>query len=291
MLAIVVHGGAASGTSPRALEVVRKAAEIGMEILRRRGSALDAVVAAVKHMENSGVLNAGDGSMGRKAPDGTFVVQMDAAVGTSTGLWGAVGAVEGIKNPIDFALALAMAGGSAMLAGMDATTRAKAMGFLLRDPSMDVRALERHEEFLRQQGGLSSQAPETVGAIAVDLNGMIAVGASTGGFGDMELGRVGDVAVPGAGSWVGTFGAVLATGPGDDIIRLRNNEGASRVVEGFMRAGNRPQLACEEGVRIFVEASGPKPIGFIALWITGSKVEVGMGSNRADMPWHSIVEQ
>lgn len=287
MLAVLIHGGVASGTSPRALEVVREAAEIGMEILRRGGSALDAAVAAVRHMENSGVLNAGDGSMGRKAPDGTFVVQMDAAVGTSAGLWAAVGAVEGIKDPIDFARSRAIAGESALLVGRDATDRARAMGLVLRDPRMDELALARHEEFLRQQKDLSSQAPETVGAIAVDVNGVVAIAASTGGFGDMELGRVGDVPVPGAGSWIGGQGAVLATGPGDDLIRFM---GSSRVQE-LMKLGLHPREACEQVVKLFGEAYGPKPIGFIALWTGDKKIEVGMGSNRSDMPWHSIVEQ
>lgn len=286
MLAVIVHGGVASGTSPRALGVVREAADIAIKILRQ-GSALEAVVAAVRHMEDSGVLNAGNGSMGRKAPDGTFVVQMDAAVGTSTKLWGAVGAVEGIKNPIDFALALAVAGRSALLAGTDATNYAKTLGLPLRDPGLDAFALARHEEFLRQQGSIPPQMPETVGAIAVDLNGIIAAATSTGGFGDMELGRVGDVVVPGAGSWIETTGAVLVTGPGDDIIRLMS---ASQV-GGFMKAGIRPQPACEQGVKSFEEAlTPPQPIGFIALWVTGDKIEVGMGSNRPDMPWHSIVE-
>lgn len=288
MLAIVVHGGAASGASPRALEVVREAAEIGMKILRRGGKALDAVVAAVKYMEDSGTLNAGNGSMGRKAPDGTFVVQMDAAVGTSDGLWAAVGAVEGIKNPIDFALSRAVAGESALLAGKDATERAKAMGFPLRDPHMDELAFARHEEFLRQQAGLSSQASETVGAKAVDVNKKVAVATSTGGFGSMELGRVGDVAFPGAGSWVGVSGAVLATGPGDDLI---NFMGSLRV-QKLMEQRLHPKEACESIVKLFGETYGPqKPVGFTALWITGDSVEVGMGSNRTDMPWHSLVEQ
>lgn len=288
MLAVVVHGGAASGTSPRALEVCRKTAEIGMCILRKRGSALDAVVAAVKCMEDSGVLNAGNGSMGRKAPDGTFVVQMDAAVGTSTGLWAAVGAVEGIQHPIDFALSRAIAGESALLAGKDATNRAKAMGFTLRDPHMDELALAKHQEFLRQQVGPSSQAPETVGAIAVDLNRVVAVAASTGGFGDMELGRVGDVVFPGAGSWVGVSGAVLATGPGDDLINFTGSLRVQRLMEQELH----PREACEQIVKLFGETYGlQKPVGFIALWIAGGNVKVGMGSNRADMPWHSIVEQ
>jgi isoaspartyl peptidase/L-asparaginase-like protein (Ntn-hydrolase superfamily) len=127
-----------------------------------------------------------------------------------------------------------------------------------------------------------------VGVIAVDRYRVIAIAASTGGFGSMELGRVGDVVFPGAGSWIDTFGAVLVTGPGGDIIRFMS---ASKVGE-FMKAGIRPQQACEQGVRSFEEAfpSPPPSIGFIALWITGDRVEVGMGSNRADMPWHSIVE-
>lgn len=310
MIAIVVHGGA-GGTSPVARRGCRKAAEIGMEILWKGGSALDASVAAVEWMENSGNFNAGRGSVLRE--DGK-TIQMDAAVAFFNGaevLQGLVVAVENIRNPVLLALEI-MKSPHLELAGSGAAAFAEKVG-LLPHPGPSRLALQRYQRLREaiERGELSTAAPgwtpeayeryfgdseqeengasslaasgkecDTVGAIALDRSGRVATSASTGGMNLMLSGRVGDVANRGAGFQIGPRGGVLATGVGEEIIR---QEGSGKVFQ-LIQVGLHPQQACEQVVKLF---DLKFPVGFIALTIDGV---AGIASNR-DMPSYSIVEQ
>jgi len=97
-------------------------------------------------------------------------------------------------------------------------------------------------------------------------------------MGIMLRGRVGDVPVRGAGFQIGPVGGVLATGIGEEIIRLH---GAERVYQ-FIQTYD-PQRACELGIQLF----GPNiPIGFIALTKDGA----GIASRPIKMPAYPLVE-
>lgn len=309
MIGIVVHGGA-GGTS----RVAQKrgcvtAAEIGMAILGNGGSVLEAVLATVQWMENSGFFNAGTGSVLRF--DGE-TIQMDAAVAVWDGFRvtrGAVEIVKDVRNPVLLA-AEVMKTPHVKLGGDGAVEFARRLGFP-GHPGPSRLAIERHQRLLRliEREGIATAAPgwtpealvkffdweadaengdgealasivegcDTVGAIACDRAGRLAAAGSTGGMNVMFPGRIGDVSEQGAGYQIGPFGGVLATGIGEDIMRM---QGSGRVYR-FLEVGVNPQRACEQGVQLF----DPRiPIGFIAL----TKEGVGIASNR-DMPSHSIV--
>lgn len=303
---IVVHGGAGA-TSPAARKGCRTAAEMSAEILRHGGYVLEAVVEAVRLMEETGDFNAGVGSVLRF--DGE-TIQADAVVATSDGREGAIEVVEDLRNPVLLARAV-MDTPHLKLAGPGATEFARRLGLekhpgpsqfarrrharlmkAVREGNLDVVAPGWTQELIemllgaRQENGdgahvlpVSTEVCDTVGAVALDRSGTFALAASTGGMSIMMPGRVGDVPVRGAGFQIGPLGAVLATGIGEIIIRLRGADGVYRHLE----KGFSPQQACEQVVSLFEPHI---PVGFIALTRDG----VGIASNR-DMPSHSIVEQ
>ena len=159
MAAIVVHGGA-GGTS----RVAQKrgcvtAAEIGMEILRNGGSALEAVVAAVRWMEDSGVFNAGTGSVLRF--DG-HTIQMDAAVAVWDGsqvTQGAVEIVEDVQNPVLLAVEV-LKSPHVKIAADGAVQLARRLG-LPGHPGPSKLAIARHQRLLKtiEEKGIATAAP------------------------------------------------------------------------------------------------------------------------------------
>ncbi|RWX43684.1 Asparaginase [Candidatus Electrothrix aarhusensis] len=96
--AIVTHGGA--GSDPQNSDGPESAAKVGMDFIENGGSALDAVLHAVRYLEDDPRFNAGIGSQIRA--DGR-TIQLDASCMTSNGQFGAVACVEGIQNPVDIA--------------------------------------------------------------------------------------------------------------------------------------------------------------------------------------------
>ena len=292
MFAIVVHGGA-GGTSSVAERGCQRAAEIGVGFLRGSGSALEAAVHAVVDMENSGIFNAGLGAILRI--DG-LTIQMDAVVATSDSLFGAVGAVENVRNPVLLAAQVARLPNKFMT-GPGATELARQLG-LAPHPGPTARVKKRFESMRKalERGDIAAVAPgwtsetlerfwglhssngstdeenkpetDTVGAAALDDSGMFADASSTGGAGPMPKGRIGDVPMRGAGWQVGPLGAVLATGVGEEIMK---REGSGRVY-ALLAQGVSPQRACEQAVDDFPREI---PVGFIAL----TKGDVGIHSN------------
>lgn len=305
MYGIVVHGGA-GGTSSVAERGCEYAAQLGMEILRQGGSALDAAIGAVEYMENSGNFNAGTGSVLRIDKS----IEMEAVVATSRGLQRTAEVMAGVKNPVLVAREL-MDTDLRRISGVGATQFAIERG-LDSHPGPSERALERFEalkvdvrqglesgeippgwtaeelqRFVVSDGFNGSCRPilpamhshDTVGAIALDKEGMFAVASSTGGSGLMRRGRGGDVPVRGAGFQIGPGGAVLATGVGEIII----DQQGSQKVFGLLALGFSPQDACVQALTFF---SRDVPVGFIAL----TRQAVGIEANCL-MASHSIVEQ
>ena len=300
MYGIVVHGGA-GGTSPEAEEGCRQAAEVGMEILQQERDALDAAVAAVVWMENSGIFNAGVGSVLRI--DGT--IEMDAALITSQGIQGTVGAVSGVQNPILLAEEVTRSN-MRSISGAGATSFAMERGLKFH-PGPTERAYQRLEslkeevraslaageippgwaegelqEFVgadRASYPVSAAQHDTVGAVVFDKQGVIALAASTGGSGLMRSGRDGDVPVRGAGFQIGEKFGVLATGVGETII---DQQGAERVAL-LLRMNFAPQQACGAALTFF---SSDTVVGFIAL----TRDAIGVAAN-CPMASHSIMEE
>jgi beta-aspartyl-peptidase (threonine type) len=238
--AIIVHGGAGTVTADRHArlrEGVLRAAAVGDEILARGGSALDAVVAAVRVLEEDPEYNAGTGSALTR--DGT--VETDAAVMDGhTQRVGAVAAVPDLGNAVALARAVLDAGEHVMLAGPRAWDFAAEVGIVPAAPGALVteRARTRLAETLAARptiggdGGGSSRSGGTVGAVARDREGRFAAATSTGGISGKRAGRVGDSPIAGAGTWADATCAVSATGDGEAIVRVALSRAIAERVAG-----------------------------------------------------------
>ena len=254
MKIIVLHGGASN--RPELTKKVEEYARIAIE----KDSPLDAVVEAVRLMEDDPLFNAGTGSNVRL--DGS--IQMDAAV-MIPGDFGAVVNIERVKNPVFVARDVMLKSPHMILSGDGATDFARKMGYGDYDPRTDKaekkreRILEKlkngeipeyyHPEFFEEFLG------DTVGAV-VFFYGKYAAAVSTGGTSLTLRGRVGDSPIPGAGIFAGEKGALVATGIGEEIIRrMLSTQVYSRIDEKKI----------EEICREEIEKFGDIPVGLIAI--------------------------
>jgi beta-aspartyl-peptidase (threonine type) len=256
----------------------------------KSGSSLDMVVAAIEVMENSGVFNAGVGS----TVDLAGSVSMDAGV-MYRGKAGAVAYVKYPKNPIKLARFILEKTEHIILAGDAADQLAKKLG-LDRHPGPAQKVLERYREFLEKvKRGEAIDNPykraiefwlslgDTVGAVALDGNGDLSAGVSTGGVFLKMPGRVGDSPIPGAGFYANECGAAAATGVGEFII-LTN--ASLRIVDGICN-GLEPERAIESILNLITKRFGAGTAGFIALDRIGRVA--GLYNTQA-MPWGYITE-
>lgn len=212
MRKIILHGGV--GSSHAFDELLNKYASMAINY----PTPLDAVVAAVKYMEDDINFNAGTGSVMRL--DGS--IQMDASV-MIDGNFGAVINIEKVRNPVQVAREVMEKSPHVILSGDGATKFARAMGHPEYDPTTEKainRLREARKEALKNPkfNIRGMEIVDTVGAVA-NFDGVLAAALSTGGSVPMLRGRVGDSPIPGAGILVsGNFG-IAATGTGEEIIR------------------------------------------------------------------------
>src|SRR5436305_4230887 len=177
---IVVHGGAGDRTPDGPGEDDARAgcdaaARAGFAILVAGGSALDAVEAAVRMLEDDPLFNAGRGSCLTRA--GT--VEMDAAIMTGAGLRvGAAGAVTGVRNPIELARRVLDDGEHVFLVGLGAEAFAREQGVAMVAPDYHITDGARAALAARSpSGGAAPGGPNgggTVGAVALDAAGHVA---------------------------------------------------------------------------------------------------------------------
>lgn len=230
-LAIIVHGGA--WDIPPELHAehaagCRAAAEAGWAILAAGGSALDAVEAAVRVMEDHPVFDAGRGSHLNR--DG--VVELDAGIMDGLTLMaGAVASVRRVANPISLARRVLSASPHVFLVAGGAESFAVEQGQALCAPADLVVPREQAAWAARHAAEAQGQHSEpaaafqpvghdTVGAVALDAAGNLAVGNSTGGTFYKHPGRVGDTPIIGCGLYAdNTLGAAACTGWGEQIMK------------------------------------------------------------------------
>jgi beta-aspartyl-peptidase (threonine type) len=188
-------------------QAVERARDIGWSTIK--SGALAAAVAAVRHMEDEPLLNAGIGAC--LNADGE--VELDAGLMEGATLRaGGVACLRDIRHPIDLALAVMKDGRHVLLAADGASRFARDLGIEHADPSIFITDRKRQE--------LMAGA-DTVGAVARDSEGHLAVAVSTGGIKGKLPGRIGDSPIPGAGFYADDrFGAVCGTGQGEAFIRL-----------------------------------------------------------------------
>ncbi len=247
-----IHGGAGvierAGLTPEQDAAYRaalhRALEAGQAVLAGGGSALDAVQAAIELMEDDPLFNAGRGAVFTAAGRN----ELDAAVMNGSDLTaGAVAGLTTTRHPIAAARAVMERSPHVMLIGEGADTFAASVGLEQVDPAFffTERRWRGLEAELRRQnlpiperpaGAPAAPAPGamaevaaplnerkfgTVGAVALDSQGRLAAGTSTGGMTAKRWGRVGDVPVLGAGTYASNADgcAVSATGSGEYFIR------------------------------------------------------------------------
>jgi beta-aspartyl-peptidase (threonine type) len=228
MTAIAVHGGAGD-IPPAELTPEREAAyhagleralRAGESILAAGGASLDAVVAAVRVLEDDPLFNAGHGAV--IAANG--ICELDAAVMDGRDLRaGAVTGVRHVRNPISLARLVMERSPHVMLSGPGAEEFALEQGL----PPVPNRyfVTERRQRELAaaltaNAAGLRESLMGTVGAVALDAQGNLAAATSTGGTTGKRWGRVGDSPLIGAGTYAANdCCAVSATGHGEYFIR------------------------------------------------------------------------
>jgi beta-aspartyl-peptidase (threonine type) len=242
-IAFVIHGGA--GTIERSKmtperekqyrDKLEEAVRAGYKILGDGGTSLDAVEAAIRIMEDSPLFNAGKGAVFTNA--GTN--ELDSSIMDGKTLKaGAVAGLKHIKNPISLARMVMEKSKHVMMVSEGAEAFAVQQGVQLVDQKYFYteerwQGLQREKEAEQKQsapangkGGGGKRTPNdedrhgTVGAVALDQEGNLAAGTSTGGMTNKKFGRVGDSPIIGAGTYANnkTCG-VSATGDGEYFIR------------------------------------------------------------------------
>lgn len=235
---LVIHGGAGSiarenlsaASEAAYREMLEEALRAGYDALQNGRSSLDAVVAAIMIMEDSPLFNSGRGAV--LTSEGT--AELDASIMEGSELSaGAVASVKHAKNPITLARAVMEQSPYVLLAGDGADAFARSIGVEVvpNEYFRTDRRLEQYERYKQREsddtgdaGGriddLESRKYGTVGAAAIDRDGNLAAGTSTGGTSYKKWGRVGDSPIIGAGTYADNATcAISATGTGEYFIR------------------------------------------------------------------------
>ena len=244
-IALIAHGGAGNwrpGSEQDAIDGMKAAVEKGRGVLRAGGSALDAVCATVVILEDNPIFNAGTGAVlnfdGFCELDASVMVSRDACIG-------AVAALQRVKNPVLVARKVMEETDHVMLAGDGAQRFARVMGFPDHDPVTAARRADWQDKRKRVDEVLGKHSlkmrrflkdhPEyaggTVGAAAVDKDGVLAAATSTGGVTMKLVGRVGDSPIAGAGNYASKHVAASATGTGEFVMRALAARAISEAVE------------------------------------------------------------
>ena len=227
--ALAIHGGAgvmsrermSEDMQKRYIDQLDKALRIGDSILKTGGTSREAVVSVITYLEDCPLFNAGKGAVltseGRTELDASI---MDGETRNA----GAIAGVTDIKNPIQAALKVMEESEHVMLSGDGASEFARSKGLTMVKNSY-FKTRERLDSFQNLKKREKEQARidkhGTVGCVALDLNGNICAGTSTGGMMNKKFGRIGDSPIIGAGTWADNHTcAVSCTGHGEYFIRL-----------------------------------------------------------------------
>ena len=227
MSKIIIHGGFFSESSTSSATKIAKQQAL-LRIVKdsyaylQNHSALETVVYAVSQLEDDELFNAGIGSQIQS--DGKIRMSASLMDGESQKMSGVIN-IEEVKNPIQVAQVL-MQVDDRILGGSGATNFARKHGF----ESFSTEIPQRRAEY---EAKLASLGTGTVGCVALDKNGKIAVATSTGGKGFEIPGRISDSATV-AGNYANEFCGVSLTGVGEDIVsNATAAKIVTRVTDGF----------------------------------------------------------
>ncbi|GAA4801253.1 isoaspartyl peptidase/L-asparaginase [Litoribaculum gwangyangense] len=250
---IVIHGGAGTilrkNMSPEKEAAYKakleEAIRVGFNILKNGGSSLDAVEKTINVLEDSPLFNAGKGAVFTNAE----TIELDASIMDGKTLnAGASAGTTTVRNPINLARAIMEKSPHVMLSGKGAETFAEEQGLVIVEPSyfstenrlkslIKIKNSEKTE--LNHNNKLAFYDPEikdskfgTVGCVALDKNGDLAAGTSTGGMTNKRYGRIGDAPIIGAGTYANNNTcAVSSTGWGEFFIRAMVAHDISALME------------------------------------------------------------
>ena len=293
---IVIHGGAGTilkenmtdSMETAYREILEKAIRLGHEILKNGGTSMEAVTKTINIMEDSPLFNAGKGAV--FTSDETN--ELDASVMDGATLnAGAITGVTNIKNPIDLAVAVMNNSPHVMLAGAGAERFAEEQGFDLVDPSYfyterRFKSLQKVKE--KEKAGkdkttafldpfIKDSKFGTVGCVALDKNGNLAGGTSTGGMTNKKWNRIGDAPIIGAGTYANNATvAVSCTGWGEYFIRAMVAHDISALVE-------YKGLSVEEASRIVIQEKVPALGGDGGMVAIDKDGNIAMEFNTAGM--------
>jgi len=245
---IILHGGAGywEGKDLKSVSVtIEEATRRGFEEFRK-GSSIEAVVEAISFMEDSGLFDAGKGSVRNSKGE----VEMDA--GIMDGRSFTAGSVVLVRhgNPIRKALEVMKKGKHVIIA-------------------------EEHGESEGQFA--SGKGGDTVGAVALDVDGRIVAGTSTGGISGKDPGRIGDSPIPGAGFYATDRVGISSTGVGEIILRFLPAKEVDMLVSNGVLLDDALRLTVDKVTKTF----GKGNIGMIGLSKYG---EVSAHFNTKGMP-------
>lgn len=283
---IAIHGGAGT-LDPDAMTPERRATyeaalqnalDSGAAILADGGSAMDAVKAAIVPMEDDPLFNAGRGAVftwdGVNELDASIMDGSDRSAGAVTG-------VTSIKNPILLADAVRTESDHVFLMGEGAEAFAATQDIATAPPewfATEARreSLERMKE--REMSALDVDHKfGTVGAVALDVDGNLAAGTSTGGMTGKRWGRIGDAPVIGAGTYADNRScAVSATGWGEYFIRV----GVAQEICTELRLEGRSQHISCDGEPLWTRERG-----YRSCW-----TEIGVDEDFAQSIADGVVE-
>ena len=275
--ALVIHGGAGAISQDRPDSVKKaykadldEALSIGEQILKDGGSSLDAVENVINYLENNPRFNAGKGAVfthdGGHELDAAIMLGNTREAGTITG-------VRTVKNPISLARLVMENSKHVMFSGDGAEKYADKMDVerVNQDYFYTEKRYRAWKRALQEEAQSNAEAPGpkskyyvenkfgTVGAVAVDQDGQIVAGTSTGGMTNKMYGRVGDVPIIGAGTYASDEVAVSMTGWGEKIMRAVSGH----TISAYMKY--EPATVEEAGSYLLQEVLNPGEAGMIAV--------------------------
>tara|TARA_R110000787_G_scaffold109035_2_gene217580 strand:- start:67169 stop:68233 length:1065 start_codon:yes stop_codon:yes gene_type:complete len=293
---IVIHGGAGTilkknmtdSLETAYLEKLEEAIKTGHTILSNGGTSLEAVTATINIMEDSPLFNAGKGAVFTHEETN----ELDASIMDGATLnAGAVSGVKHIKNPIDLALSVMNDSPHVMLSGEGAEEFARKQGFNMTDPSYfytekRFQSLQKvkEREMREQYKSLSFEDPfikdskfGTVGCVALDKNGNLAGGTSTGGMTNKRWNRIGDAPIIGAGTYANNATcAVSSTGWGEYFIRAMVAHDISAMME-------YKGISLQEAAKIVIQQKVPDLGGDGGIVAIDKDGNIAMEFNTAGM--------
>ena len=295
---IVIHGGAGTILKENMTDSLEnayrakleEAIRTGHEILANGGTALEAVQRTINVMEDSPLFNAGKGAVFTNA--GTN--ELDASIMDGETLnAGAVAGVTTVKNPINLAYEVMVNSEHVMLGGKGAEEFAKQQGLEIVDPQYFYtesrykslqRIRDKEKTELDHDGKTAFVDPfikdskfGTVGCAALDKNGNLAAGTSTGGMTNKRWGRIGDAPIIGAGTYANNATcAVSSTGWGEFFIRGMVAHDISALME-------YKGLSLQEAAREVIQKKIPDMGGDGGIVAIDANGNVAMEFNTAGM--------